>query len=159
MSDRRKEVLRNGFLSHKEFSGGGFPVAAVGGVPGAVPAVGPARELLVLLLVQIPLLGQTRDVLLQLLHLALERALLALQHVPLLHALVAAGLRVAAVLQGTPLLLEADDLLLAEASQLAVELPHRHADQLLVRESILQPGVVAMVVVVMDLVVVPIGRR
>lgn len=97
------------------------------------PAVkGSACQLLVLLLVQVPLFDETRYVLLKLLHLALERALLALEHVPLLHAFVAARLRVAPVLQGSPFLLETDDLFFAKASELPVELAHCHAHQLIV---------------------------
>ncbi len=52
-----------------------------------------------------------------------------------LHALVAARLRVTAVLQRSPFLLETDHFFFAEASQLPVELAHRHAHQLLVRRS------------------------
>lgn len=118
-------------------------------ISGPAATVGPAGKLLILLLVKIPLLGQARNILLELLHLALKRTLLALKHVPLLHALVAAGLCVAAVLQCASLLLETDHLLLTEASQLPVKLTHRHADQLLVREAVLKAGVMAMVVVMM----------
>ncbi|TNN63939.1 hypothetical protein EYF80_025872 [Liparis tanakae] len=108
---------------------------------------------------RIPLLGKAHHVLLQLLHLAQQRALLGLQHVPLLDAFEAAGLRVAPVLQGAPLLLQADHLLLAEAPQLPVQLPHRHADQLIVREAVLQAGVVAVVVVMVMVALVVVARR
>lgn len=144
-------------------------MSAVGRVPNVAASVaaavkGSARELLVLLLVQVPLFHETRHVLLELLHLALERALFAFEHVTLLHALVAARLRVAAVLQGSPFLLEADHLFFAEASQLPVKLPHCHAHQLLVREAVLDARVrvvaVVMMVVVVHRVVVPVcGRR
>jgi len=79
--------------------------------------------------------------------------------VPLLDAFEAAGLRVAPVLQGAPLLLQADHLLLAEAPQLPVQLPHRHADQLIVREAVLQAGVVAVVVVMVMVALVVVARR
>lgn len=142
---------------------------AAGRVPG-VAAVAPAAvkgsagQLLVLLLVQVPLFDQTRHVLLKLLDLALKGALFALQHVPLLDALVAARLRVAPVLQGPPFLLETDDLFFAEAPELPVEFAHRHAHQLLVREAVLQACVcvvaVVMVVVVMHRMVMAVcGRR
>lgn len=81
---------------------------AAGRVPDGVVAAaveGPAYELLVLFFVHVPFFGQTRHVLLELLHLVLQRALFRLEHVPLLHALVAARLRVPAVLQGASLLL------------------------------------------------------
>lgn len=147
-------------LSHEELIVGLFPVVASGRIScvcGSTSIVGPAGQLLVLFLVKIPLLGEPSHVLLQLLHLTLQGALLGLKHVPLLHTLIAAGLRIAPVLQGAPLLLQADDLLFAEAPQLPVQLPHRHTDQLLVREAVLQAGVVTVVmvvVVVMGLVVV-----
>lgn len=118
-------------LSHEEFSVGLFP-GRISRVRRSSGIVGPAGQLLILLLVKIPLFNEARHVLLQLLHLVLQGALLGLQHVPLLDTLEAAGLRVAPVLQGAPLLLQADHLLLAEAPQLPVQLAHRHADQLLV---------------------------
>lgn len=123
-------------LSHEELSVGLFP-GRISRVRGSTGIVGPAGQLLVLLLVKIPLLGKARHVLLQLLHLALQGALLGLQHVPLLHSFEATGLRIAAILQSASLLLQADHLLFAEAPQLPVQLPHRHADQLLVREAVL----------------------
>ena len=143
---------------HEEVGAALLPgrVSRARGPPGVV---GPGGELLVLLLVQVPLLGQPRHVLLQLLHLAQQGALLGLQHVPLLDALEATGLRVAPVLQGAPLLLQADHLLLAEAPQLAVQLPHRHAHQLVVGEAVLQAGVVAVVVMVVVVALVVVGRR
>lgn len=55
----------------------------------------------------------------------------------LLHALKPARLRVAPVLQGPPLLLEADDLVLREAPQVSVELTHGHGHELLVGEAVL----------------------
>lgn len=64
-------------------------------------------------------------------------SLLILQHVLLLHPLVTAGLCVAPVLQGPPLLLEADDIVLDESPQVSVQLPHRHGHQLVVREAVL----------------------
>lgn len=146
-------------------------MSAVGRVPSVAASVaaaaavkGSARELLILLLVQVPLFHETRHVLLELLHLALERALFAFKHVTLLHALVAARLRVAAVLQGSPFLLETDHLFFAEASQLPVKLAHCHAHQLLVREAVLEArvrvvAVVMMVVVVHRVVVTVRGRR
>lgn len=164
-----EKSLEQESLSHEEFRGSGFAVSAVGRVPSVAASVaaavkGSARELLVLLLVQVPLFDQTRHVLLELLHLALKRALFALEHVALLYALVAARLRVAPVLQGSPFLLETDHLFFAEASQLPVELAHGHAHQLLVREAVLEASVrvvavVMMVVVVHRVVVAVRGRR
>lgn len=55
----------------------------------------------------------------------------------LLHALVAAGLRVAPVLQGPALLLQTDHLVLGEAPQVSVELAHGHGHQLVVGEAVL----------------------
>lgn len=156
MGCNSESLLQIVSLSHEELGVGLFP-GRVSRVRGSTGIVGPAGQLLVLLLVKIPLLGKARHVLLQLLHLALQGALLGLQHVPLLDAFETAGLRVAAVLQGASLLFQADHLLFAEAPQLPVQLAHRHADQLLVREAVLQAGVVAVVVVmvvVMGLVVV-----
>lgn len=64
----------------------------------------------------------------------------------LLHPLITARLRVAPVLQGSSLLFETDDLVLGEASQVSVELSHRHGHQLVVREAVLHvessPGAV-----------------
>lgn len=65
-----------------------------------------------------------------------EHVLLRLQCVAVLQALIAAGLGVAAVLQRPPLLLEANHLVLAHAAQVSVELSHRQAHQLLVREAL-----------------------
>lgn len=141
-----------------------------GRVPGVATAAvypsvkGSARQLLVLLLVQVPLFNQTRHVLLKLLYLALERALFAFEHVPLLHALVAARLRVAPVLQGPAFLLKTDHLFFAETSQLPVELAHGHVHKLLVREAVLEARVpvvaVVMMVMVVHRMVMPVcGRR
>lgn len=57
-----------------------------------------------------------------------------------LQALVAAGLRVATVLERAALLLEAHHLVLADAAQVSVELAHRQAHQLLVREALIDPA-------------------
>lgn len=55
----------------------------------------------------------------------------------LLHALKPARLRVAPVLQGPPLLLEADHLVLRETPQVSVELTHGHGHELVVGEAVL----------------------
>lgn len=138
-------------VSHEELGAGLLP-GRISRVSGSGGIICPAGQLLVLLLVQIPLLGEARHVLFELLHLALQGTLLGLKHVPLLNSFETTGLRVAAVLQRAPLLLQADDLLLAEATQLPVQLAHCHADQLLVREAVLQACVVAVVMVVMVVV-------
>lgn len=91
-----------------------------------------SAQFLTLEFVGVSLSGQPVDFLLELLYLVDKLRLLVLQHVLLLHALVAARLRVATVLQGSPFLLETDHLFFAEASQLPIELAHCHAHQLLV---------------------------
>lgn len=69
-----------------------------------------------------------------------EHVLLRLQCVAVLQALVAAGLCVASVLERAALLLEAHHLVLADAAQVSVELAHRQAHQLLVREALIDPA-------------------
>ena len=72
----------------------------------------------------------------QLLHLLLQQLALALQLLPLRHALDAAAGGVTAVLQRAPPLLQLHDLLLGEATQVLVELPHRHGHQLIVAQTL-----------------------
>jgi len=96
-----------------------------------------SAQFLALEFVGVSLSGQPVDLLLELLYLVDELGLLVLQHVLLLHALVAARLRVAAVLQGPPFLLQADHLVLGEAPQVSVQLPHGHGHQLVVGEAVL----------------------
>ena len=60
----------------------------------------------------------------------------ALEFVALLHALAAAVLRVAPVLERPPLLLEAHHLLTRESVQLLVEFAHRQRDELVVVEQV-----------------------
>lgn len=69
-----------------------------------------------------------------------EHVLFRLQCVAVLQALVAAGLCVAPVLERAALLLEAHHLVLADAAQVSVELAHRQAHQLLVREALIDPA-------------------
>lgn len=77
-------------------------------------------------------------------HLLHELCLLALQYVPLLDPLVATRLGIASVFEGSPLLFESDHLLFADAAQLPVELPHGHGNELLVREAVIQVGVLVV---------------
>ena len=60
----------------------------------------------------------------------------ALQLVALLHALAPAILRVAAVLERAPLLLEAHHLLAREPVEFLVELAHRQRDELVVVQEV-----------------------
>lgn len=71
--------------------------------------------------------------------------LFVLQHVLLLHALEAAGLRVAPVLQGPALLLQTDHLVLGEAPQVSVELADGHGHQLVFGEAVLHVHAVVTV--------------
>lgn len=96
-----------------------------------------ASKFLALQFVCVSLAGQPVDFLFELLHLVQELCLLVLQNVLLLHTLEATRLRVAPVLEGPPFLLQADDLVLAEASQVPVELSYGHGHQLVVRKSVL----------------------
>lgn len=116
--------------SHEELWGGwvvagrpGFPEAAVG-------------HLLALHLVGISLSDQAIDLLFQLIDLLDELCLLVLQVVFLLHPLVPAGLGVPPVFQGSSLLFKANNIILGEAPQMPVELPDRHGNQLVIRESV-----------------------
>lgn len=134
-----------------------------------------SAQFLALEFVGVSLSGQPVDLLLELLYLVDEMRLLVLQHVLLLHALVAARLRVAPILQGSAFLLQADHLVLGEAPQVSVELPYGHGHQLVVGEAVLHAqasthavvtllagvGVrVVMVVTVVELLVGPgRGRR
>lgn len=101
------------------------------GLPEAI-----AGKFLTLELVGISFSGQSGHLLLELFHLLDQLGLLVLQMVLLLDSLIPAGLGIAPVLQRPPLLLEADHLVLGEAPQVPVELPHRHGDQLFVREPV-----------------------
>ena len=70
----------------------------------------------------------------QLLHLLLQQLALALQLLPLRHALDAAAGGVTAVLQRAPPLLQPHHVVLGQPAQVRVELPHRHGHQLVVTE-------------------------
>lgn len=94
-------------------------------------------EFLTLDFVGVSLSHQPGNLLLELFYLLDELGLLVLQQVFLLHTLVPARLSVAPVLQGSPLLLQADHVVLGEASEVPVEFPHRHADELIVGEPVL----------------------
>lgn len=94
-------------------------------------------QFLTLQLVGISLSGQPGHFLLELLHLLNELGLLILQVMLLLHPLVPARLGIASVLQGPPLLLETDHLVLGEAPQVPVELSHGHGHELVVGEPVL----------------------
>lgn len=91
-----------------------------------------AGQFLTLELVGVSFSGQAGHLLLELFHLLNELGLLILQVMLLLDPLVPARLGIPSVLQGPPLLLQADDLVLGEAPQVPVELPHRHGDQLII---------------------------
>lgn len=96
-----------------------------------------ASKFLALQFVCVSLAGQPVDFLFELLHLIHELILLVLQNVLLLHPLETTRLSVAPVLEGPPFLLQTDDLVLAEAPQVSVELTHRHGHQLVVGETVL----------------------
>lgn len=96
-----------------------------------------AGQFLALELVGVSFSGQPGDLLLELFHLLDELGLLVLQVMFLLDPLVPARLGITSVLQGPPLLLEADHLVLGEAPQVPVELSHGHGDQLVIREPVL----------------------
>lgn len=91
-----------------------------------------AGKFLTLELVGVSLSGKPGHFLLELFHLLNELGLFVLQVVFLLDTFVPAGLGIAPVLQGPPLLLEADHLVFGEASEVPVELPHGHGDQLVI---------------------------
>lgn len=112
--------------SQKELGRGG---AVAGGARLSEAGVG---EFLALDLVGVSLSGQPGHLLLKLLHLLNELRLLVLQVMFLLDAFIPARLGVAPVLQGPPLLLQADHLVLGEAPQVAIQLTHRHGHQLVV---------------------------
>lgn len=96
-----------------------------------------ASKFLALHFVCVSLAGQPGDFLFELLHLIHEMGLLVLQNVLLLHALVTTRLCVAPVLEGPSFLLQTDDLVLAEAPQVPVELSHGHGHQLVVGEAVI----------------------
>lgn len=121
------------FIKHSHEELGGRRV--VTGGAGLSEAI--AGKFLTLELVGVSLSGQPGHFLLELFHLLNELGLFVLQVVLLLDAFIPAGLSVAPVLQGPPLLLEADHLIFGEASEVPVELPHRHGDQLVIREPVL----------------------
>lgn len=124
--DSQKELRRGGAVA----GGARLPEAGVG-------------EFLALDLVGVSLAGQPGHLLLKLLHLLNELRLLVLQVMFLLDAFIPARLGVAPVLQGPPLLLQADHLVLGEAPQVAVQLTHGHGHQLVVREAVLHTTVAA----------------
>lgn len=95
-----------------------------------------AGKFLTLELVGVSLSGEPGHFLLELFHLLNELGLFILQVVFLLDTFVPAGLGIAPVLQGPPLLLEADHLVFGEASEVPVELPHGHGDQLVIGEPV-----------------------
>lgn len=122
---------RDGHDSQKELGRGG---AVAGGA--RLPEAG-VGEFLALDLVGVSFAGQPGHLLLKLLHLLNELRLLVLQVVFLLDAFIPARLGVAPVLQGPPLLFQADHLVLGEAPQVAVQLAHRHGHELVVGEAVL----------------------
>lgn len=124
--DSQKELGRGGAVA----GGARLPEAGVG-------------EFLALDLVGVSLAGQPGHLLLKLLHLLNELRLLILQVVLLLDAFIPARLGVAPVLQGPPLLLQADHLVLGEAPQVAVQLAHGHGHELIVGEAVLHAAVTA----------------
>ena len=96
------------------------------------------------LLEQVPLLAHPRQLDLDPVQLALQAAVGLLQVVALLEPLRAAVLRVAAVLEGAPLLLEPDDLLAGAAVEALVELAHGQGhEHLVVEAEVLAAGGVA----------------
>lgn len=117
--------------SHEEL-GGRWVVTGGAGLSEAI-----AGKFLTLELVGISLSGEPGHFLLELFHLLNELGLFVLQVVFLLDTFIPAGLGIAPVLQGPPLLLEADHLVFGEASEVPVELPHGHGDQLVIREPVL----------------------
>lgn len=132
--------VRGDHNSHEKLWRGGVVAA------GAVFSEAIADQLLVFLFVGVPLPDQPGDFLLEVLDLLEQLVLLGLQDVPLLDPLEAAGLGVASVLEGPPLLLQPDHFFLADAAQLPVELPHRHGHQLLVGEAVVEMQAVVRVV-------------
>lgn len=118
--DSQKELGRGGAVA----GGARLPEAGVG-------------EFLALDLVGVSFAGQPGHLLLKLLHLLNELRLLILQVVFLLDAFIPARLGVAPVLQGPPLLFQADHLVLGEAPQVAVQLAHGHGHELVVGEAVL----------------------
>lgn len=71
----------------------------------------------------------------QFVHLLLQLCLLLLQLLLLGDPLHPAAGGVAPVLQGAPALLQLQDLIFSETSEMLVQLPHRHGDQLLIRKA------------------------
>lgn len=124
--DSQKELRRGGAVA----GGARLPEAGVG-------------EFLALDLVGVSFAGQPGHLLLKLLHLLNELCLLILQVVFLLDAFIPARLGVAPVLQGPPLLLQADHLILGEAPQVAVQLAHGHGHELVVGEAVLHAAATA----------------
>lgn len=96
-----------------------------------------AGQFLALELVGVSFSGQPGHFLLELFYLLKQLGLLVLQVMFLLDPLVPARLGVASVLQGPPLLLEADHFVLGEAPQVPVQLSHGHGDQLVVGKPVL----------------------
>jgi len=121
------------FVKHSHEELGGRRV--VTGGAGLSEAI--AGKFLTLELVGVSLSGEPGHFLLELFHLLNELGLFVLQVVFLLDTFIPAGLGIAPVLQGPPLLLEADHLVFGEASEVPVELPHGHGDQLVIREPVL----------------------
>lgn len=81
-----------------------------------------------------------------------KTALLVLQNVFLLHAFVATGLCITPVLEGPAFLLQADHIVFSQASEVTIELPHRHGHELVVRKAVLDglvPVVSGLVVLLM----------
>ena len=79
----------------------------------------------------------------------LEGRVGAFQLVALLHALGAAVLGVAPILQSPPLLLEPDDLFAREAVEFLVEFADRERNELVVVQQVVTPSVMVVVVVMM----------
>lgn len=127
--------------SHEEFWRG----RVVTGGPSLAEPVR-ASQFLAFEFVRVSLAGQPVYLLLELLHLIDELGLLILQDVLLLDPFEATRLSVAPILQGPAFLLQADHLVLGKATQVSVELSHRHGHQLIIGEAVLhiQPRASAM---------------
>lgn len=95
--------------SHEKLRRGRVVVTA-----GSIFSEAVADELFIFFFVRVPLPDQPGDLLLEMVDLLDELRFLPLQDVPLLDPLVAAGLGIAPVLQGPPLLFQPDHFFLAD---------------------------------------------
>lgn len=89
---------------------------------------------------RVTLLADARVFQLEAMQILVELAIRLLQLVPLMQTLGATILCVAAILEGAPLLLQADDLLTWTAVQALVQFTHRQRGQHVVVDAILQRG-------------------